>query len=557
MTSALRFWLIVLLIFLFSPQALCLYDDLWQVQQVQSDKYFRYDFIVDGEGNALVRIRFYARGEGRSSWVLVPRFSEWLNYTIKGRIYKWVLEDTERYAGSQYYFYSVLDFQFMPEGNEFEMLIEYNFSLAAMFVENESKYGIFYSPMIGFEGKSGFEAAVIFSKRFRANLDEALAIGKSSYRPDSKLSNSSFIFFRMMPAAENLLRIQVGFEVISGEPNLVTIESGIFKFNTVKRYEAHAWKILKLYNSTYETLIDIFNTTLEQYLPSGSRKNITVRFFVPDFNSLMAIGGYVPFSGRELGDIHLNIVFARYIEGYLEVIALHELIHHFLWKAGISPQNLLWFHEGMAQYISIEIASSLDYEGAKMIKDEIENRSKALRATLSDFSFLIDWTPSKAPKDLNTLYTAAYYVVSRLAEDYGGLKYYARFFRALNNKSIRDNAALCYYLSVAANESVANRLNALGFNVPDIYAYWPLINAIEKAIGEINPNSIILKPFKDIANIIYRVGTSSEGIFIEERYLILVAALIIARFAPLIALLTYSSLIFAALIILLKVKKVL
>lgn len=524
----------------------------------QGAEYLRYDFIIDEEGGALVRIMFHSSRASGSFWIFVPRFSEWLNYTTKGRVYRWTLEDPEKYTGSQYYFYKVLEFQFISDRSEFEIVVEYNFSLAAMVVETESTHGIFYSPQIGFKGGGEFEAAVIFPPKFRADLNEALAVGRSLYRPDKALSNSSFVLFRDIPATENLLRIQIGFRAIYGEPSPIILESGVFRFNTVKRYEPYAWKILNLYNLTYNTLANLFNTTLKQYSPLRENKGVTIRFFVPDFNSLMSVGGYVPFSGRDLGDIYVNLIFTRYVEGYLEVIALHEIIHHFLWKAGISPQNLLWFHEGIAQYVSLEIAGKLGYEGAKMIRDEIEDNIKNnIALTYNDLSFLLDWTPTRAPKDLNTLYTAAYYVVSRLAAEYGGLDYYARFFKILSGKTLRDNAALCYYLSVTANESVADKLNSFGFNIPDLYAYWPLISKIEEAIEEIDSSNVFLKPFRDLANLIYRIGVSGERIFVEWRHFILLAALLIAYFAPLLALLAYSSLIFTALMILLKAKRVL
>ncbi|MEM2028762.1 MAG: hypothetical protein QXS05_05210, partial [Candidatus Bathyarchaeia archaeon] len=104
--------------------------------------------------------------------------------------------------------------------------------------------------------------------------------------------------------------------------------------------------------------------------------------------------------------------------------------------------------------------------------------------------------------------------------------------------------------------SIVDKLNALGFNIPDLYAYWPLISEVERAIRGIDPNNIFLKPFRDIANLIYRVGVSGERIFVEWRHFILLAALLIAYFAPLAALLAYSSLIFTAFLLILKAKGV-
>jgi len=515
------------------------------------DGVFKYEFIVDDEGFTLARIRYVSDAEYGFSWVMVPRFSDWLNYTVRGWIYNWTLSDPEKYTGSQYYFYKVLEFHFASVGKRFEMVIEYNFSTAAMIIEPN---GIFYSPQIGFEKGNGFEAAVKFPSTFRVNLNEALALGsRGSYGPERVSSNSSFVIFRNIPSSENLLRIEIGFRV-SREPNIVDLESGVFRFSTVKRYESHAWKILNLYNATYDKFVNLFNVTLLP--PSGLRK-ITARFFLPDFYSLMSVGGYVPFTGGSMGDIYINFVFTRYVEGYLEVIALHELVHHFLWKAGISPQNLLWFHEGMAQYVSLEVAGEIGYEGANMIRQETESNIRNLKAVIGEnFGFLKDWTLSSTPRDLNTLYAAAYYVVSRLAEDYGGLEYYAKFFRLMSGKTVEDNAALCYYLSLAANEPIADKLNAWGFSIPDLYTHMPLIKEIEEAVSAIDPYNPLLQPFRRLINSLYRGALSGKRIIAGNMQLYLLFILILARFAPLIALLAYSSALFAVIMVVLKVRGV-
>jgi len=514
---------------------------------------FNYQFIVSDDGSTLVRIIYSSDVDHGSSWVLVPKFSKWVNYTVSGRVYKWNLDEPEKYTGVPYYFYEVLNFLFTSEEQHFEMVIEFNFSTAAMIIEPD---GIFYSPQIGFKLGSRFEASVRFPPTFKVNLNEALALGNSgSYKPD-RSSNSSYILFRDLPPTENLLRIEIGFKV-PRKADYILLESGIFKFNTVKRYESYAWKILNLYNATYETLVNLFNTTLDQSGSSSNANNVTVRFFIPDFHSLMSVGGYVPFSGERLGDIHINFVFTRYVEGYLEVVALHELIHHFLWRAGISPRNLLWFHEGMAQYVSVEIAESLGYEGAGMIKRDLENRTSFLEAiTGRDLSFLVYWSPSNTPRNLDTLYTAAYYVVSRLAEKHGGLNYYARFFKLLNNK-IEDNAMLCYYLSLAANKSIADELNALGFNIPDLYTYAPLFREIESAIEGINSSNLLLQPFKLFIRLIYKSIVLNAGrISAEKMQLYLLIVLTMARLAPLLALILYSGIIFVVMIFILRLKKV-
>lgn len=506
-----------------------------------------YWFIVDEDGSTHVRIIYKSNMENGSSWMFVPRFSEWLNYTVSGRVFEWSVEEPEKYVGAEYYFYNILSFSFFSEGSQFEMVVGFNFSTAAIIIEPN---GMFYSPQIGFSRGSIFKASVIFPSAFRINRNEALALGASgSYGPS--YLNSTFALFENLPSSENLLRIQIGFSAPNKKAEMFSFESGIFRFETVKRYESYAKSILELYNATYETLTDLFNVTLRS---NGSADSLIVRFFIPDFNSLMSIGGYVPFSGKSMGDIYINFMFTRYVEGYLEVIALHELIHHFLWRAGVSPQNLLWFHEGIAQYVSIEIAEKLGYAGAGMIKGSLEEKVKDLDMMLSgNFGFLAEWTPSNAPRDFNTLYAAAYYVVSRLAEN-RGLDYYARFFRVINGEKIEDSVALCYYLSLALDEPVADKLNAWGFNIPDLYTYSPLLREIEKAVKDVDP---IFQPFKYLAELIYKMVMSGGRVSAEYVLPCLLFALVVALLAPLLTLLMYSGALFALMLFILRRKGVL
>lgn len=508
---------------------------------LKSDAVFTYEFRINDDGNAHVRVVYSSSLRRGVSWILVPRFIDWVNRTIRGSLIDWTVEEPEKYTGSQYYFYKVLSFSFLSESAGFEIAIEYDFPLAAIFVESESTHGIFYSPQIGFEQGCSFKAIVIFPARFKASVNEAVAIGKNGFYRADKDSNSSHIFFKSIPVGENLLRIQIGFSIARDRANTTILRNGIFEFITVTRYKDQAKRIIDLYSSVYDTLIRIFNVTLD---------SIRVKFFVPDFSTLMSIGGYVPFSGGKLGDIHINLIFTRYMEGYLEVVALHELVHHFLWKVGVSPEKLLWFHEGVAQYLSIEIAERMGYEGVRAIKREITESIKSLGLTArSNIRFLAEWTPYFTPRSLNILYTSAYYVVSELAKDYGGFEYYAKFFRLAKGVNLESNTVLCYYLSLAANRSLFEKFNQWGFNLPDIYTYWPLIIEVKRTIDGINPVNPFLQPFKKMAEAFYWAVVSGQA-SANEAFMLLSAALFIARNVTFIALLTYSCMLFLTILLL-------
>jgi len=509
-------------------------EGLANIVSAQIPGLFSYEFVVDEEGFTKVNITYTTNGARGSSWVLVPKFSEWTNHTVRGKVTECGLRDAGELTGVPYFFYEALWFFYDSDGSEFEMNVQFNLSTAAMIIEPD---GVFYSPQIGFE-EGRVEAEVTLPEGFSIKQGEALALGSAgAYRPSSL--GSDYVLFDNLPETENSFRIEIGFRTSGDEADLRTLQSGVFAFETVPRYEGYAEEILTLFNRTYGGLVELFNVTLE---------TAEVRFFLPEFNSLFSPGGYVPFVSRQIGDIHINILYTRYVRGYIEVIALHELVHHFLWKAGISPQTLLWFHEGMAEYISLEIANTLGYEGSRIMKEELEEGVSQLQQIVGDdFGFITQWSPSRQPENTWSYYVASYCVVSRLAEPRGGLEYYNRFFRLIKGKNVDSNAAIGYYLGLAANESVADTLNRWGFEIPDLYRYAPLLSSAEEVLGKISP---LHQPYKFLAELLYRqalLNANEESI--AEMQLYLAAALFIARLAPLLTLVTISGVLFGAIVL--------
>ncbi len=503
----------------------------------------KYVFQIDEDGLTLVNVFYHTTQDQGSTWILVPKFSRWINKTLRGRVIEWSLRDPYEIAGFSTPFYEALFFSFRSDGKEFEINIYYNHSLAAMIIEPN---GIFFSPQIGFEKGNKAEITVMLPKEFIIRKDEAVAFGSASvYHPSSIDQDKNMLCFSI-PETENLLRVEIGFETKKKSADLIELHSGIFTFETVPRYVEYARHILEFYNETYVDLVDLFNVTLE---------NARVLFFLPEFDLLLNIGGYVPFISEKLGDIHINIVYTRTVEGQIEVIALHELVHHFLWKAGVSPKNLLWFHEGIAQYVSIEISSRMGYEGAILMKQQIHDRIPEVKKKFrGDFGFLQEWSPTYTPQDIASYYVAAYHVVSELAEQRGGLEYYKHFFRLIRDKTIEDNAELAYYLSLASKESIAGVLNSWGFNVPDLYLYSPLLNEVRSLVEDV---SRLFEPYRSLAEALYRSAAFNADRENEARmrfYLILAA--LIAKLAPLLTLMTATMLIFCLLLWLLKTKRV-
>jgi len=199
------------------------------------------------------------------------------------------------------------------------------------------------------------------------------------------------------------------------------------------------------------------------------------------------------------------VFFIRAVNGTIEVIAVHELVHHFLIEADVSPSTFLWFHEGMAQYVSVTFVEQLGYEGATEEKNSLEQNSQQLISYLGGehFSFLQDWSPSVSPQDVGNYYVAAYYVVSRLAQDYDGLSFYSEFFDLIRGVDLSNIDILTLYFSRAANASVALTMQSWGFNVVDLYTSIDVrdkITEAQKAISALNP---FFQPYKFIAEQLY------------------------------------------------------
>ena len=499
----------------------------------------KYIFRVDAEGWAETCIIYHANRNEGFMWILVPNFTPWTNKTVKGKVARWSIRGSYETAGFDSPFYEALCFYYESENGEFELLINYNHSLAAMIVEPE---GIFFSPQIGFKRGCRVEVEVIMPGRFKINPGEALALGsRGMYRPSLIDRRENRLYFSDIPMEENLLRIEVSFK--TEDHNVRSkLKLGIFNFEVPRRYVRYALHILNLYNRTYAYLVDLFNVTLNR---------VHVRFFLPDFNSLLEMGGFVPFSSGRIGDIYLNVMYLRAVRGEIEVIALHELIHHFLWRAGISP-SLLWFHEGMAQYISLEICDRMKCGMIDFIRRRLRAEVKNVRRRFADqFGFLQEWTPSCHPQSPESCYAASYYIVSVLAEEHGGIEYYRRFFRMIRDKVIRDDAELAYHLSIAAGESVVKALNGRwGFSIPDLYGYSQLLDEVRVLIENV---SGAFQPYRLIAKILFDAAVRNANREREDALrLYLVFAALTAKLAPILTLMTIIMIVYCLLILILK-----
>jgi hypothetical protein len=502
-------------------------DFLPATVETASNGSYSYKFTVDEDGFTNVNVTFRSTEAQGSSWVVVPKkkFNEWRYEVIPpGKITYYTIGETKDYVNQDYYFYEVFEFSF-ASSSTFQMQIQFDMSEGALIIERpDAPDGMFLSPLIGFDPQSSGNAEVLFPSHFEVQ----------KIAPSGKTTDKNRVSFASL---DHLTRLQIQFET-ENKPDAITINQGIFTFSTVKRYKNYAQEILDFYNNTYDSLTNLFNVSLG---------NVDVQFFIPEFDMLLSVGGYIPFVRQRLGKININIFFVRAINGTIEVIALHELVHHFLWKAGLSPDYFLWFHEGTAQFVSVETVEDLGYEGAVEEKRRLEQGVSQLipQTTPIDVGFLEEWKPESQPKDTTELYVASYYVVSRLAEKYGGLNFYRQFFRLIHGLTFEPGGWtpsewLAFYLSKAANASVDVTLKLWGFNINLVYTESKispdLIYEAERAIDEL---PLIFQPYRLIAEFLYQQALLRlERGDIDGAKQLLNAAITLANLAPLLTLLT-------------------
>jgi len=528
--SHLRIFVLVTIVLLGSLNVF----DLQATAAPSSSYYFK--FTVDDQGFTNVEINFTSADNSGSSWVIVPKFSSWSHSVTSGSITSSENVSTRDLGFEELYFYKAFKFSYKSTSS-FNMKVQFDFENGALIIE---KRGIFFSPQIGYEqdGSTSGKAELLFDSHLTVKEDKVQVVGTQLY-PDSVEEIGLHRVLFNLPRNKDLLRLQVEFSTsLSTQSTTLTSKNQVFTFTSPNIYVSHASAILNPFDTLYNNYTRLFNVSLTP--------EVGVQFFLPKFDEFLSVGGFVPFSETGPGKINVNIFFIRTVNGTIEVIAVHELVHHFLIEAGLSPNDFLWFHEGMAEYISVTFVEALGYEGAKQEKDELEQGASQLIQWLGreDFGFLQNWSPYTSPTNVGNYYAASYYVVSRLAQEYGGLDYYKRFFELIHGVDVSNIDILTLYLSRAANAPVALTLQDWGFNVADLYTSPEISEKIietQKAIANVSP---VFQPYKSLAEFFYQQALLSfrRG-DMEGGVSLLQLAIIIADLAPLLTLLTIAALL--------------
>ena len=434
----------------------------------------KYNFIinVDDDGEIEVKINYHSDLNEGSSWVLVPKnFTSWTLKILKGEIESSKLKDAYTTTGEKYVFYSNFTYNYTG-ANGFEMQITYQMDYGSIIVEPQC---FFFSPQIGFSTFDSGIVHIFFPKS--AELD----MNKMQPKPEG-IQEKPNAYVATFYLQNNIARIAIEYTT-TNQPNITRVESGIFTVETPTRYLDLAERLLKAYDKVYYKLTEIFAVNLTE---------VKVKFYAPTMEDLW-IGGYIPFNGTYLGEINLNLFYVRTSLGYWEQIAIHELVHHFVWAAGITP-NLLWFHEGLAEYISFTLTLRAGWTGAEVNRERLEKLAELLKPNLG---FIQDWKPGKAYGNIIMYYAASYEVVKEIAESHGGIQFYSKFFRQIRNlHNLTSTDVLIYYLSKCANEDLTPKFIQWHFNVVNVCAVH---EAIKEGKTITNRQLPIAQPWLTIA----------------------------------------------------------
>ncbi len=405
---------------------------LARVRCVPDRPVYQYTYHVSREGYINVSITFTAKNEGYS-WLLVPRYEPW-NLTIK----QGEVREVENEPVSVFY----SNYSFYYSGDLVAFELSYSYRFGALIVEPN---GAFFSTQITVSPSSAGSVLVVMPGDFKPKGSEPWW--------SKKWDEAGYTYYKYDLPRNG--RILISFKVESNG-DLIDIDGNGITIHTPRRYTDVAENLTHIYDVVKSRIIETTATDIE---------HIHVYFYVPqDMDEILELG-YTPFSkvSNKLGDVYINLITVRMISGASEQAMLHEIIHHYLWKAGIDV-NLLWVHEGLANYLSTEFLKDLGYPVENLTYEDLE---KIPQTTGGNYGFLQDWRPGYHTQNVGLYYAASLYIIKTIGDRYGGLQLYSKMFRQIvdDKVTISSTGQFIDYLGKAAGSDLTLIFKNWGFTV--------------------------------------------------------------------------------------------
>ncbi len=450
---------------------------------------YSYSMMFDRDGFTTVDILYNSGVVGSGvSWVAAPKNFTETNLTIlEGTIIS-MGRATYRTSGDAraHPFYDNLTFSYLSESEPFSMRISYNMTYGAMIVEPN---GFFYSPQIGVPSSAKVEVNL--------TLPDGVEVLSDAQPPPTRVyeigSRLTLIF---NPSSES--RIAVTFRVPWAKQTS-HIRQGIVEADVPSRYLDLGTRMVALYENAVPFMNNFFNQTIDR---------VSMKFFIPLSLPQLGIGGYTPIdpSSFQTGTIFLNLFYFRALPGTMETIAIHELTHQYEARVGISS-SLLWVHEGLANYVAVQMASQLGYD-ATSTDEELDAAARELN---ENYGMVQYWGSGAAVASLFEYYAASYEVFKSLGQQYGNLSLYSRFFQGLRElkDGLRSSNVAVYQLSLAAGTDLVPQFSKWGFELVDLSGISARIAKLRAEAQWYGP----LLPFREQA--LEHLGLAEQSMYTE------------------------------------------
>ncbi|MCS7095294.1 MAG: hypothetical protein NZ988_05780 [Thaumarchaeota archaeon] len=392
---------------------------------VYVEAYLRVDRSCVGE------VRFVIRAAGlrnlglKEFWLLLPR--EPVKWSAEPEVVIRSSDLPERFEGRGVYSNVTFDLSSV----EGDLTVTYELEHACLLLEGR---GLLLTPLI------------VYGPPLRGELRTSLidlVTEVRSVEPAAThmtLSNGSLEARHDLPLFVN--RVVISFRAV--EESVESVASKGFTVRTHQRYAGVASEIIDVLVNATETFRVLFGREV-----SG----LVVEFYLPrDYRT--GPEGFAQVPKNEVKVIKLNLLLLRRVQGLLETIALHELVHHYLFDVGVGA-DATWFHEGLAVYLSLEEGKRLGLRGAHLLEDLMRKE-----AAFSGQIELRDWGPGEV-RD-NSWYAAAYALIEKLFEkDELGMMMALSNLKNLN-RGLSSSDEVVMYLSKYLNEEAVSALSRFG-----------------------------------------------------------------------------------------------
>lgn len=388
---------------------------------------------VDEVGYAKVTMNFTSSGAVGFSTFL-PVFQ---NLTIRELGGHYTRERSE-VAG---FFYNKTYFKYSSEGVA-SLVIEYDFPHAALYSGDNAW---FMSPMLG-NDVTDTRVVVEFTNFLRS-------VG---YYPTPENVEGSRVIF-VLPSSVEGQRVVINYRLARamGDVNFSRgVKYSMVVVRSVPIYESFVEQIFDTFERSYDNLSYIFGTVVPR---------VEFQFYLPrelDIGALGYVKGEDVQTGR--GPININLALIRFKPGYLEQVVLHEYVHLALGDAGVeATDDLRWFHEGMAEYVSGEICRGLGIETD--VGEHLTNYENYVNTYGRDVSFIENW------RNDPLYYSLAYGIVKKLGDDLGGIAFYKKAIGEIRQRGgVSNIQELVELMSSASGRDLSVTFRDWGFKVKGV-----------------------------------------------------------------------------------------